>query len=306
MNSLLKNLSIRLVALFSALLLWFWVVLEKQFETSLTLPIRLINIPPALTPSEPFPTSAWVLVAGRGKDLLLLIFTHAELLVNCERVQRGTFQITLNSKNVEMNPETDVNILLVKDPPEMSVPFDAIVQKEVPVLPALNVSLGGGITQIGGATLFPNAAVISGPRVSVSKIEHLETRLQEVRGLSRDTVFFAFIERPDAYGVEVTPNKVKVTLRAAPIRKREIAGIPVKLIDVPPRVKARLDANTVSLVVAGPEEDVKNMRPELINVYVNYSRFSIEKQVEAEPTVSIIGNVEWSNLTPKTVRLIKE
>jgi hypothetical protein len=51
---------------------------------------------------------------------------------------------------------------------------------------------------------------------------------------------------------------------------------------------------------------VNAIRRENINVYVSYRRFSLEQQDEVEPVVSILGNVQWSNLEPKTVRLVKK
>jgi hypothetical protein len=43
-----------------------------------------------------------------------------------------------------------------------------------------------------------------------------------------------------------------------------------------------------------------------INVFVKYSSYSIEQQEEVEPTVSIIGNVEGSNLVAPKVKLVKK
>lgn len=306
MPTFLQNTLLRLVALLSAILLWFFVVLEKQYETSMTLPIQLMKVPDNIAPAQAYPAEARILVSGSGKDLFLLRFTGANLLINCEGVRRGPNTLTLSSRNTAISVETGVAILLVKDPSEMALEFDAVIQKELPVLPVLNVALSDNVIQVGEPELTPRTALVKGPRVNVARIGHLETQPVQVARLSRDTSFYAFVLRPDYFGVEITPNKVKVSIKVAPILKKTVTDIPIRLIGLPPEVKARLDVGTVSLVVAGDGAEVNALRKEMINVYVSYSRFALEQLVEVEPTVSIVGNVEWSNLSPKTVRLIRE
>jgi len=95
MNSLLKPFSLRIIALLCALLLWFYVTMEKRYETTLNIPIRMANVPPALTPAGDFPAVAKVLVSATGKRLLMLRYSHVELYVNCSEVRPGPNTLTL-------------------------------------------------------------------------------------------------------------------------------------------------------------------------------------------------------------------
>ncbi|OGJ89978.1 MAG: hypothetical protein A2248_10290 [Candidatus Raymondbacteria bacterium RIFOXYA2_FULL_49_16] len=304
MNSLLKPFSLRIIALLCALLLWFYVTMEKRYETTLNIPIRMANVPPALTPAGDFPAVAKVLVSATGKRLLMLRYSHVELYVNCSEVRPGPNTFTLARKNVAISGVPDVDVQFVKDPTQLTVPFDAIVRKEVPVIADSKLRCAENRVMIGEPVLIPGSVTLHGPRGNVAKVEALYTRPIEAAPLLGDTSFFVFVLKPEYYGIQVMPNKVKVRVEVETIKKRTIANIPVRLLDGP--AGAELSARTVSLVIAGAEKDVDMIKPELVNVFVPYTRFSIEQLDEVEPTVSIIGDVQWSNLDPPRVTLVRK
>ena len=306
MRHFLAGIGTPIIALLCAILLWFFVVIDKSYETTVNIPIKLTNVPENLTPSNPFPKTAKVLVSGSGRQLIMLFFSHPELLINCEEARRGAMNFRLSGRNVELGGGTGANVLLVKDPSQISIDFDAIIRKTLPVEADLKITLAENRTMAGKPILIPNAITISGPRCHVALIEKIHTRRVELRDLQGDTVFFAFIKRPDYYGIVPFPNKIRVKIEIEPIIKRPIKDIPIRLIGIPDGVQAALSVQTVSLVIAGAEKDVNMVKKAFINVFVKYSCFSMEQQEEVEPTVSIISNVEWSNLVPPKVRLLKK
>jgi hypothetical protein len=303
MNTLLKNLVLRLTALLCALLLWFYATLNRKYETTITIPIRLINIQPGIGPSNEFPLNAKVLVSGTGRQLFMFKFSEAELLVNAERAAPGMSVFRISGENVEIRGNPGVRVLFVKEPVQLAIRFDAIVKREVPIEPDINVVTAQDRILLSGPRLSPDRAIIAGPRCNAAQVDTLRTRHVEISRLGGDTSFFAFIRNPDLYGLDITPNKVRVSLEAGPVVKVRLDSIPVRLVDVPPGAEARLDARFASILIAGAGKDVESIRRENVNIYVSYRRFSVEQLEEAEPAVSIIGNVQWSNLEPKTVRL---
>jgi len=306
MSTLFKNLVLRLIALLCALLLWFYATLNRKYETTITIPIRLTNVQPGIAAANAFPPDAKVLVSGSGRQLFMLKFSEAELLVNAERAVPGMSVFRVTGENVEIRGNTGVRVLFVKEPTQLSILFDAIVRREVPILPDLNVVTAQDRVIQGEPRITPEKAVITGPRCNVAQAETLRTRHMEISRLNGDTSFFAFIRSPGPYGLDITPNKVRVSIEAAPVVRKRLDSIPVRLIDLPPDTRARLETRLASILIAGSGRDVEEVRRDNVNIYVSYTRFSVEQLEEVEPSVSIIGNVQWSNLEPRTVRLAKK
>lgn len=306
MSPAFNTLGWRVLALFCAVLLWFYATLNKKYETTVTIPIRLVNLDENLTAATPYPQAARVTVAGTGRQLFMLRFSEAELLLNAERTVRGINVFRLSNENVEIRGNPGVKVVAVREPLSLAVHFDAIVRKEVPVRPDVNVVTGQDRLVVGEPLLVPPRVFITGPRSSVAQVETLFTHHTEVNRLAHDTVLDVPLLKPEPFGVAMAPDSVRITIRAEAIRKRTFSGIPVRLIDAPAGGGAKLDVKTVSLIIAGAEKEVDAVRPENINVYVSYARFALEQEEEVEPSVSILGNVQWSNLTPRTARLVKK
>jgi len=305
MRSLFKKLSLPLIALLCSLMLWLFVTLEKPFETTVEIPIRLVNIPDNLMPSDTLPSTARVLVAGSGKQILLLKYSKPELLINGQGAKRGPILFKLTGRNVRLAGDLKAKVLFVKSPSEITVNFDAVIRKQLPVVADINVSLSENRIMIGEPILTPNQASLRGPRANITQIGTLFTQPIRITNLMADTHFYAFIRRSNVVGGELNPNKVRVKIEVEQIKKREIKDVPIKLLDVPDEIRAELNTKTVSLVIAGAQKDVEMVKKEFVNVFVRYSRFSLEQLEEVEPTVSIIGDVQWSNVKPRTVRLKK-
>jgi len=303
MRFLFKKLSLPLIALLCSLLLWLFVTLEKHFETTVNIPIRLVNIPDNLLPTDTLPASASVLVAGSGKQILLLKYSKPELLINGASAKKGPVLFKLTGRNVRLAGNLKAEVLFVKSPSEITVNFDAVITKNLPIVADINVSLSENRIMIGEPILTPNKGSVRGPRANITRVGTLFTQPIQITNLSADTHFYAFIRRSHLVGGELNPNKVRVKIEVEPIKKRKITGIPLKLLDVPAGLKAKLNTKTVSLIIAGAQKDVEMIKKEYINVFVRYSRFSLEQLEEVEPTVSIIGNVQWSNVSPRTVHL---
>ncbi|MFH0922102.1 MAG: hypothetical protein V1913_17290 [Fibrobacterota bacterium] len=305
MRFLLQGLSLRLIAFLCALLLWIYVTLNKKYDAILDVPLRLANIPEALAPAGPLPGVAKVVVAGRGRQLLMLKYAAAELRLDCSAARRGPQTFPLTRDNVELYGAGAASVVHIKSPESVTVLFDARVNKEVTVVAVLDASPAGGRILVGEPEVLPAAVVLSGPRCNTAAIDTLSTETLVLPRLRDDTVVVAAVRVPAQSGLSVSPESVLVRIRVETVVKRTLTGIPVRLTGAPEKAPGSLDVKTVSLVVAGPEQEVKGLSPDLVNVFVRYTRFSEEGLTEVEPSVSIVGNVQWSNLEPKKVRLVK-
>jgi YbbR domain-containing protein len=306
MIRLLKNISIPFVAVLGAFLLWFYSTLNRRYDETVEIPIRIVNMDSLLLPVKPIPEMARVLVSGTGRQLLALQMKGTELLVSASSLVRGSNIIRLSAENVELSGSPGVKTVSVKEPTYISLELDAVVSKMVRVIPDIKTSLSQNATIVGSPICDPQMVEISGPRQNAALIDSLLTRYIHIRNVNTDTTISVFIRQPDLHSITINPEEVTVRITAEPLKQRELTDIPIRLIDVPPGVIAVLDELNASLRIAGPKSEVEAIRKEQINVFVPYNRFVLEGSDEVELSVSVVGDVQWSNLQPKSVRLIKK
>ncbi|MBL8028188.1 MAG: hypothetical protein JNL74_17325 [Fibrobacteres bacterium] len=306
MIRLLKSIGIPLVALTGAFLLWFYSTLNRRYEETVELPIKLVDLDQSLRPVKPIPETARILVSGTGRQLLALKVKGTELLVSASQSKRGSNLIRLTGQNAELSGSPGVKAVLVKDPLYITLDLDAVVSKKVRVIPDIKTSLSSNTAITGSPICEPSMVEITGPRQNLALIDSVTTRYLHIKNVVSDTAIPVFIRLPDLHSITVEPQTVKVRISAEALTQKEIKDIPVRLIDVPHGVLAVIDAHVASLQIAGPKSAVDAIRKEQINIFVPYSRFELEGSDEAELLVSVVGDVQWSNLQPKSVKLIKK
>lgn len=301
----LKKIFLQLLALLCAITIWFYVILGKYYEADITVPVSLTKIPSTLAPTHKFPSKAKITVFAKGKDILMLKFSSAKLNIDGKGAKPGNNTFTLNRRNVHISGKINTKILFVKSPTQIEINFDSIIKKKIPIKNTVKISLDNNKTLISEPMLKPSKTTVKGPRKNIIKLDTVSTEDMVVKNVRRDTSFFVQIKKPNIYGIDFIPDKIKIILDIESITKRTVKNIPVKLIGVPDNFPGKLNVKTISLTVAGAKQDVESLKREHINVFVRYSRFAVEQFNEVEPTVSIIGNVQWSNLEPKKVKLIR-
>jgi YbbR domain-containing protein len=306
MIRLFNSVSIPFVALLGAFLVWFYSTLNRRYDETVEVAIRIVNMDSLLLPVKPIPEMARVQVSGTGRQLLALQMKGTELLVSASSSVRGSNIIRLSAENVELSGNPGVKTISVKEPAYISLELDAVVRKKVRVVPDIKISLSQNSTITGNPICDPPMVEISGPRQNAALVDSLLTRYIHIRNINADTAITVFIRQPDIHSIAIYPETVIVSITAEALMQREIIDIPIHLIDVPPGVLAVLDQLNASLRIAGPKTEVAAIRKEQINVFVPYNRFIMEGSDEVDLSVSVVGDVQWSNLQPKSVRLIKK
>ena len=79
--------------------------------------------------------------------------------------------------------------------------------------------------------------------------------------------------------------------------------IPVKIINVPKKIRVFPSPQTVSLTVIGGVQRIASIDPEEIKVYVNFNDWSSQIQFY-EPNVNLPnGLLDWKDISPKSLEI---
>ena len=72
-----------------------------------------------------------------------------------------------------------------------------------------------------------------------------------------------------------------------------------------PNLRVFVNPRTVSLTITGGTEHIAGIRPEDIQVVLDFRRLWNPRQQFYEPSVSISGNLlEWRDLSPRNLELV--
>ena len=172
----MRNLGLKLVALFLAFVVWFFVSAPRREmvrEKILTAPISLVAMRNDLviTTTE-IPASVTIRVRGRASDLRALTPALLDVPVDLSWIsQPGEVEVTLQPQSINMPPEIEVVTIV---PNKFRVRIEQLRQWTVPVRPFLVGETPAGYI-VGDATASPDRVLVSGPASQITKLSEVAT-----------------------------------------------------------------------------------------------------------------------------------
>lgn len=214
---------LRLLAVAIAVLVWFFVTVQKREEIA----ERQIDAPVTYSPPrgsiviDPV-QRVRVQVRGRtGKIRLLTPFT-IDVMVDVTRSERGSEEIHLSAQNVIV-PE-GIEVLSI-DPNVLHVQIDREVQQMLPVTPRLvGEPAAGALVQ--GTEVRPSRVLVSGPETHLLELGSLSTTAIVLDGHALDFEETVAVLGPDPLVKVVQPAvvTVRVALQQPPAAPRREGG----------------------------------------------------------------------------------
>jgi YbbR domain-containing protein len=172
----MRNLGLRLLALFLAFVLWFIVSaprLERVREKIFTASISLVGLGNEFViTSGDLTGSVTVRVRGRASDLRSLTPGSLDVPVDLSWVEHaGEIEITLRPQAINVPPEVEVVTIT---PNKFRFRVEQLRQWTVPVRPFLAGDVPKGYI-VGDPTVDPDRALVSGPASQVRKLTEVTT-----------------------------------------------------------------------------------------------------------------------------------
>ena len=107
--------------------------------------------------------------------------------------------------------------------------------------------------QVGVIEISPSSIEIAGPKEELALINHVETLPDTVYGALNINKKFLNIESPDRL-IEYSESKVEARFDVQEISERIIVDVPVKVINIPLKIRVFPSPQTVSLVCPEPNK----------------------------------------------------
>ncbi len=221
-----RNMSLRILSVAMALLLWIYATNEQNpvNDQILSLQIQRINQPQGMEISG-IPPSVSVRVQGPRTQLASLTASDFQAAVDLSGLPEGDSYVP-----VKLTPPSGVQVVQVT-PNKIHVVADRMVEKQVDVAVSFKGNPARGyVTQ--DPAVVPVKVTLKGPRSKVSPVEQLKVTVdvESADGVVEQTVPVS----SGVGGVIVSPQTVRVSVpviplpsRTVPVRPR-VAGEPAK------------------------------------------------------------------------------
>ena len=210
-NLLLNNLFLKLISLFFAIILWFYitpVVSRDTLEMNYALPLQLKNIPDDMIVTGKVEDHINVRLKGRQSIIRDLDPDELNVSLNLSGAREGARYYTLDHDNLNVPGKVDV---VSMNPQKIKIEIVRLMRKEVDVKANISGKPASGY-RIKSVSVSPAKIILEGPESEIKKGPLMEDININVSG------------RRSSFSKEV---KVKI-----PLRNLRILGNDIVIIDV--------------------------------------------------------------------------
>jgi YbbR domain-containing protein len=261
-----RQFGLKLLALATALLLWFVVSGEETVERGLRVPLELQQLPAGVELTGDVPTTVDVRVRGGSSTLSRVLAGDVVAVLDLRSARPGRRVFPLTADQVRVPFGVDVVQIM---PSAVAIVFEGTASRQVPVAPAVDGRPAPGFV-VGPMVADPAIVEIAGPESAVKRATEVVTEpvsVSNARDRVRETVTLGVLD-PSLRLKNARSAVVSVQILPAPM-ERTLRDRPVHLRNVPPNLTAEAAPTSVDVTLRGSREVLNRFDPDEAVAYVD-------------------------------------
>ena len=293
----IRNVTLKLVALLIASVLWGFVVSQQRGQSSdivFTSSVVLKNIPEELQVLSSNVQSASVLInlaPGLAGSINPALF---QIIVDLNQSERGFLDrhITPQSLVYNNNPlPKDIRVLRIT-PNRIRVRLAESIEHLVKISPRLSGTPAKGFTVI-STKLKPETITLSGPRSTLEKLNQVFTLPININNLTDHNDTDVELQLPQYVRLaKEAPQtiRVRVLISEKPIRRLELA-IPVVFDNNDPDLQYKYSINQVNAYLMGTENAFENWDSSKVYAVLDLKSYQPGDYRGLKPSIQLPNNI---------------
>ena len=197
-----SNLSIKLVSVFLAALVYAHVATNREQDLTYKVPLRVKNLADTLSIMSPVPAAAQVTFRGRGRDIYLALLRGARMELDLGTAGPGWRRHLASGRDVSIPAGLEVLVTDVASPETLEVQLDRHAERRVPV----RVMAATGV--VPGGRALPESVSVDGPAALVNHTEWIQTEIAPA-GATGELMLNL---KPASTYLHVTPRQVRARI----------------------------------------------------------------------------------------------
>jgi hypothetical protein len=310
-----KKIIIFLFFLLLSILLWLLTVLNKDYNTILSYPVRYTKIPRELVLLNDATERLVLDIQARGFTLLRLKM-QSKLSPLTLDVNSFSLQSVPGESPIILYLVTDLIIdklqqQLTSDIKIKSVVPDTLLllltdkfSKKVPVKLDLDLEFERQYMQVGKLEVIPDSITISGPDKIIDTINFIISKHENITGLKKNVTIDLDLLLPDK--LESSTMEVSVNIPVDKFTEGSVK-VPIEVINIPDSLFLRAFPANVEIKYRVGLNDYKKVNEHMFMAVLDYSakESSIGNKLDVQ-LVKVPEFVQVTNFSPKSVEYIIE
>jgi len=178
----MRSWHFKLLAVFLAIIIWYFVVGEERAEVGLTVPLVLTNMPRELIVANNVPHGIEIRVNGPRSLVRSLSMENLSKSLDLANTREGAVSFSISSEGIPLPRGVKITRI---NPTQVTVVLQKLLTKKVSVRPRITGKPAIGY-KVESIQVNPEQVEIAGPKDVVEKIDMLFTKPMDIQGLKED------------------------------------------------------------------------------------------------------------------------
>jgi YbbR domain-containing protein len=261
---LFRNLLAKVFSVVFAVVLWAVVIGEKHGQIQMNVSLDLVNIPEKAVVVSDIPTHVAVQIQGPRSLLRTLPGRDIRREVDLKGVGIGWTTVRLLPESIPVPRGMEV---LRVTPAALDLRLEPLKEVRLPAAAQFTGEPAAGF-RVEGAAVEPPRVLLKGGEGELAGLGGVRTRPVNVAQATSDVEEKAGLELEGLHLVEVSPPKVSVRVKIAPIQMERILD-DVQVKAAPGEGRATLVPDRVTVLVKGPMNTVQGLKEGDLQAVVN-------------------------------------
>ncbi|HTY57430.1 MAG TPA: hypothetical protein VMF59_01375 [Bacteroidota bacterium] len=295
------------IVIFSGLfgfLAWVSVTMREDYETTVSSPFILQDIPSGLAVQTPVPRTLQLRFRGEGWRLAGLLLGHTQGVVfPAAALPAGHRPLTFNDFADHIPLAPGVRLLDVK-PDSLRIELGPAVRKRVPIVLDCLASFREGYGQVGPTSVEPDSVTLTGAESVLRGIDAWKTErrlFENVRGPLDAEIPLASVS---PYEITLSVPAVRIAIAVEPFAEKVIAGLPVQVTAVPASREVILIPPRIELVVRAGIRQLSALSAADFRAATAYESIAADSTGAVDYDVSCPAGVQLVTKRPEHIQYI--
>ena len=293
-----KNLSIKILAILFATLLWIQQMFLKTHSETIDIPIHLNQIPKNLIFIDETSSQLPVIIESRGLDLLVLKMSNIFFETDARNFRYGKNALNLSKQNLVYPRHINIDIKKIGNNKENWIVLDRLVKKKKPIEIEYASAKDEEFFLSNKINNQEQRIELKGPMSIINKIKNVQTQKISKRMIKNGQIT-VFLIPPDK-NVQLLKNQVVLQVTPSRMITKTISLIPVKF---PINQKITIIPQKVTVIVRGPIDIVDKLNNRSITASIDVQK--IKKNDFVDINFELPPGIKLLDHTPQKIQVIK-
>lgn len=266
LRRVVHNPGVKLLALALALLLWFHVATDREYEIDVRYELAYRHLPDSLTFSEAPLAAIDARMRGTGKLLLPSLWEKFVWPIDLTGAKAGTMTVPLGPAQVPLLGIEGARVLGLNDVNGLKLHIDRIGSKVVPLVSNCSFETDAGHVCVGAEEWTPDSVRVTGPRTVLAGISSVFTRRVQLADLKGPVDREIELTPPPGNDISISPQRVRLRRMVEEYMEREYSGQPVQVRMPDSPDTFGVIPPTVSVRVGGPRSEMEKIVADSVSV----------------------------------------